>query len=86
MEKIKLGSEINVTSSECIGTMIINETKFDGKVVKVNKKSFIAKSEDGRKVKFNFWKSTDLDRFGHHTGDFIDLFKSDTTEKFIFKA
>lgn len=67
MENIKdiitVGQKVIAHKSECIG-IIIQESKKELTVTKVNKKSFIAGG-----IKFNLWKVTDKDSYGHTRKD-----------------
>lgn len=75
-EIVELGQKVTSHRGECIGH-IINERKYDGKIVKVNKKSIIVDLEGVGKKKFNYWKSTDRDGLGFKMNKFSHLFKSE---------
>lgn len=60
---IKVGDKVIAHKSNCIG-IVIDETYIEFTVSKVNKKSFIAGG-----IKFNLWKVSNLDSFGHTRKD-----------------
>ena len=75
-EIVKLGQKVTSNRGECIG-YAINERKYNGKIVKVNKKSIIVDLEGVGEKKFNYWKSTDRDGLGFKMNNFRHFFKSE---------
>lgn len=69
---IKVNDKVIATKSECIGTKI-SSSKKELIVSKVNKKSFIAGG-----IKFNLWKVTNEDAYGH--------IRKDGKQSMIFKS